>query len=325
MKALVLVGGLGTRLRPVTYGLPKQLIPLAGKPMLYHVLDQLPPEIEQVIFASGYKADVLERYLAAHPLRWPTRTVPEASPLGTGGGMLNASEGLSDPFLLLNSDVVAEIDVPGLIRFHADRGGAGAMSLAYVEDTQPYGVAALGPKGRIERFVEKPKPADAPSHWINAGLGIWKSSVIPRIPSGRPVSWETEVVPGLLAEGVYGYETRGFWEDAGTPERLLHAQRLLFDAGRGGPGRVPSGSRGRGPVAADASTSVESAEFGGYVHLGARSRVRQDAYLEDAIVMDGAEVGARARIVRAILGPGVRVPDGEDVTGKILALEGPSS
>lgn len=321
MKALVLVGGLGTRLRPVTFGLPKQLIPLAGKPMLYHVLDQLPHDLEQVVFASGYKADVLERYLAAHPLRWPTKTVAEATPLGTGGGMRNAGDGLSDPFLLLNSDVVAEIDVPGLIRFHRERGGVGAMSLAHVEDTQPYGVAALDEHHRIERFVEKPKPADAPSHWINAGLGIWRSSVLPRIPPGRPVSWETEVVPGLLGEGIYGYETRGFWEDAGTPERLLHAQHLLFDSGRGGSGRIPPEGRGTGPVAVDPSAEVRGAEFGGYVHVGAGASLRSDAFLQDAIVMDGARIGARARIVRSIVGPGVQVADGADVTGRILALE----
>ncbi|MCI4335355.1 MAG: NDP-sugar synthase [Thermoplasmata archaeon] len=321
MKALVLVGGLGTRLRPVTYGLPKQLIPLAGKPMLYHVLDQLPTEVEEVVFASGYKADVLARYLHDHPLRWPTRTVPEATPLGTGGGMLNAAAGISDPFLVLNSDVVAEIDVPGLLRFHASRGGAGAMALAEVENTQPYGVAALGDRGRIEQFVEKPPPEKAPSHWINAGVSVWRHSVLERIPPGRPVSWETEVMPGLLAEGVYGFETRGFWEDAGTPERLLHAQRLLFDAGRGGPGDLPSGSTGKGPVAAPPSCHAHGARFGGYVHLSGRTQLGAGSFVEDSILMEGVEVGVGATVRRSILGPGTQVPAHALCEGKVLALE----
>ncbi|MCI4362977.1 MAG: NDP-sugar synthase [Thermoplasmata archaeon] len=321
MKALVLVGGFGTRLRPITYSLPKQLIPLAGKPMLYHVLDQLPADIEEVVFASGYKADVLERYLKEHPLRWPTRTVPEATPLGTGGGMRNAGAGLSDPFLLLNSDVIAEIDVPGLIRLHAERGGVGALSLSEVEDTRPYGVAALGPRDRIERFVEKPTPEAAPSHWINAGLSIWRRTVIDRIPEGRAVSWETEIVPGLLSEGVFGYRCPGFWEDAGTPERLLHAQRLLFDAGRGGPSRLPPGSSGQGPVASAPTVRASGARLGAYVHLDSGVALGAGSFVEDSILMEGVEVGPNASVRRAILGPGVRIPEGGLVEGHVLARE----
>ncbi|MCI4345132.1 MAG: NDP-sugar synthase [Thermoplasmata archaeon] len=319
VKALVLVGGFGTRLRPITYALPKQLIPLAGKPMLYHVLDQLPADIEEVVFASGYKADVLERYLTQHPLRWPTRTVPEATPLGTGGGMRNAGAGLSDPFLVLNSDVIAEIDVPGLIRLHAHRGGVGALSLSEVEDTRPYGVAALGADDRIERFVEKPTPEAAPSHWINAGLSIWRKSVLERIPEGRAVSWETEIVPGLLSEGVFGFRCPGFWEDAGTPERLLHSQRLLFDAGRGGPAKLPDGSRGRGPVAFAPSVRAEGAEFGGYVHLDADVRLGAGSFVEDSILMEGVQVGPNAHVRHAILGPHVRVASDAAVDGEVLA------
>jgi mannose-1-phosphate guanylyltransferase len=321
VKAIVLVGGFGTRLRPITYALPKQLIPLAGKPMLYHVLDQLPPDIEEVVLASGYKADVLAQYLKEHPLPWPTRTVPEATPLGTGGGMRNAGDGLSDPFLLLNSDVIAEIDVPALIRFHRDRGGVGALSLSEVGDTRPYGVAALGANDRIERFVEKPAPELAPSHWINAGLSIWRRPVLERIPSGRPVSWETEIVPGLLSEGVFGFRSAGFWEDAGTPERLLHAQRLLFDAGRGGPSQLPAGSSGSGPVASAPSVRAKGARLGGYVHLDARVTLAERSVVEDSILMEGVEIGEGAQVRHSILGPGVRVASGATVEGQVLAAE----
>src|SRR4029077_15004539 len=170
MNAIVLIGGFGTRLRPITRHVPKQLIPIAGKPMLYHVLDLLPPEVDEAIFATGYLHEAIAEHVRLPPPKIRVRCVPEATPLGTAGGMRNAGDDASDPFLLLNSDVIAQIDVAGLIRFHGDRGGVGALTLTEVEDTSPYGVVALEPNDRVLRFVEKPKPADAPSHWINAGV-----------------------------------------------------------------------------------------------------------------------------------------------------------
>ncbi|MGB6443142.1 MAG: NDP-sugar synthase, partial [Thermoplasmata archaeon] len=229
MKALVLIGGFGTRLRPVTYAVPKQLIPLAGKPMLYHVLDLLPDDVEEVVLATGYKADVIDAYVRAHPLRWPVRTVFEAQPLGTAGGMRNAGDAMSDPFFLMNSDVIASADPRALRATHEARGGVGTMGLFEVEDPKPYGVAALGADDRITAFVEKPDTKDAPSRWINAGISIWRREVLDPIPRGREVSFEREVLPDLLPRGVYGFRLTRYWEDAGTPDRLLHAQRLLFD------------------------------------------------------------------------------------------------
>jgi mannose-1-phosphate guanylyltransferase len=318
VKALVLVGGFGTRLRPITYAIPKQLIPLAGKPMLYHVLDALPTDTAEVILASGYKADVLEAFLRAHPLRWPFRCVPEAEPLGTAGGMRNAGDDLSDPFIMMNSDVIADVDASQLLATQAARGGIGVMGLSEVADTRPYGVAALGPEDRIERFVEKPAPEDAPSHWINAGLSVWRRSVLDRIPRGRAVSWEQEIIPGLLAEGVYGHRLHGFWEDAGTPERLLNSQRLLFDAGRGGPGQLPPGAQGRGPVFVGTGASARGATFGPYVHLGAGVHIGAGAHIENSILMDGALVGERASVIGSILGPRAAVRKETTVHQKVL-------
>jgi mannose-1-phosphate guanylyltransferase len=318
MKALVLVGGFGTRLRPITYEIPKQLIPLAGKPMLYHVLDLLPPEVEEVVLASGYKADVLQQYVEAHPLRWPCRCVPEAEPLGTGGGMRNAGDGMSDPFLLLNSDVIADIDVPKLLEFHRAKGGVGAMTLAEVDDPEPYGVAALDPNDRIERFVEKPKRDVAPSRWINAGLQVWSSSVLDGIPRGRPVSFETEVVPELLPKGIFGFRSSGFWEDAGTPARLLNAQKLLFEAGRGGRGALPPGGLGQGPVAFGRSCEARGASFGPYVSIGDGVSIAAGAHVENSVLMDGVVVERGASVHSSLLGPGVVVAADRDVHGAVL-------
>jgi mannose-1-phosphate guanylyltransferase len=322
MKALVLIGGFGTRLRPVTYTVPKQLIPIAGKPMLYHVLDLVPPDVEEVVLATGYKADVIDAYVRAHPLRWPVRTVPEAEPLGTGGGMRNAGDGMSDPFFLLNSDVIAAVDLPALAARHAERGGIGAMSLVEVDDTRPYGVAALGEGDRIVGFVEKPEPEHAPSHWINAGISVWRREVLEVVPPGRAVSFEQEVIPGILDRGVYGFLLTGYWDDAGTPERLLRSQRLLFDGGRGGKGSVPSGSFGSGPVAVMRGATVHGASFGKYVTVGSNAVVAAGAYVENSVLMDGVQIDRDAVVVGSILGPKSRVHPGHRVVNQVLGEHG---
>ncbi len=318
MKAIVLVGGFGTRLRPVTYAVPKQLIPVAGRPMLYHVLDLLPDDVEEVVLATGYKADVIAAYVRAHPVRWPVRTVPEEQPLGTGGGMKNAGDGVSDPFFLLNSDVLASADLHAMRAAHAQHGGVGTMALFEVEDPRPYGVAALDAHDRITAFVEKPEPKDAPSRWINAGIAIWRREVLDPIPTGRAVSFEREVVPGLLPRGVFAFRLSGYWEDAGSPERILRAQRLLFDDHRGGPGGVPPGARGSGPVATMGEVRARDATFGPYVTLGARVTVAPDARVENAIVMDDTVIERGADVRDSLLGPRVRVRAGHRVIGQVL-------
>lgn len=318
MKALVLIGGLGTRLRPVTYSVPKQLIPIAGKPMLYHVLDLLPPTVDEAVLATGYKADEIGRYVTEHPPKVRVRMVPEPEPLGTGGGMRNAGGDMSDPFLLVNSDVIAGFDVPELLAAHASHGGLGTLTLVEVEDPTPYGVAELGEHDRIERFVEKPTREAAPSRWINAGFSVWKREALDRIPDRSPVSWEGEVLPTLLPDGVYAYRAKGFWEDAGTPERLLNAQRYLFESGRGGRRALPAGTTGKGPVAIDPSASVEGATFGGFVTVSAHAVVGAGAYLEDSILLDRATVEPGASVVHSILGPRVHVHPGHRVNHQVL-------
>ncbi len=322
MKALVLIGGLGTRLRPVTYAVPKQLIPLAGKPMLYHVLDLLPPDVEEVVLASGYKSDVLDAYVRSHPARWPIRTVPEAEPLLTGGGMKNAGSEMSDPFFLLNSDVITRADLAQVAAQLERQHGLGVMTLAEVEDTRPYGVAALGPDDRILRFVEKPAPSESPSHWINAGLSAWRRSVLDRIPPGKPVSFEQEILPGALAEGIYGHRLSGYWDDAGTPERLLRSQRLLFDDGRGVRTGLPAGSLGRGPVAVADGVRARGASFGAYVTLAAGVTIGSGAHVENSIVMEGVTIEDGAFVSGSLLGPRARIHAGHRLTGQVIGEAG---
>ncbi|MDE1820023.1 MAG: NDP-sugar synthase [Euryarchaeota archaeon] len=328
VSAVVLVGGFGTRLRPVTYAVPKQLIPLAGQPTLFHAMDMLPSAVSRISLACGYKADAFEAYLQRHPYRLPVRVVREATPLGTGGGLKNGADGATDPFVLVNGDVICGLDMDPMLEFHREHGGMGTMSFFEVEDPSPYGVAVWDDDRRITKFVEKPPKESAPSRWINAGASIWSTSVLDHIPGGREVSLEREVLPKLLDRGVYGFAFRGWWEDAGTPARLLHAQRLLFDhprTGRFAPKSHLPGARVVPPVASGRDSEAQGATVGRYVTLGDRVRIGPGATVEDSILMDGAEVGQGATVRRCVLGPGYHVAPRSDLADQCLANEGPSA
>ncbi|MEM0129712.1 MAG: NDP-sugar synthase [Thermoplasmata archaeon] len=318
MRALLLIGGFGTRLRPLTETVPKQLIPVAGKTLLEHVLDLVPEEVEEIVLATGYKADTIDAYLREHRPRIPVRSIHEETPLGTGGAIRNAAPALSDPFYLLNSDVVAQVDLRALLERYRAAGAFGVLGLAWVDDTRPYGVAALE-GDRIVSFVEKPEPERSPSHWINAGYAVWSREVADAIPPGRMVSLEKEILPGLLPRGIYGHRMDGYFEDAGTPERLLHAQRLLFDSGRAAPSvPLPTG-QAEGAVACDPTARIEDgARIGPYATVGARVRVGRGARIEDAVLMEGARIGADATVRRSLVGPGASVGPAERVEGRIV-------
>ena len=205
-----------------------------------------------------------------------------------------------------------------MARQHAVHGAFGTMGLSEVEDTRPYGVAALDAHDRIQSFVEKPEPAEAPSHWINAGFAVWNREVVDIVPPGRAVSLEREILPGLMERGIYGYRMSGYFDDAGTPERLLRSQRLLFDDGRGGKGVLPSGAFGKGPVALMEGARAKGASFGPYVTLGPGATVEAGAHVENAILMDGVYVERDATVSGSVLGPKVRVRSGHRLTGQVL-------
>ncbi|MCL4324071.1 MAG: NDP-sugar synthase [Candidatus Thermoplasmatota archaeon] len=328
ISAIVLVGGLGTRLRPVTYTVPKQLIPIAGQCALYHAFDVLPPSVGKIGLACGYKAEEIELYLKRHPYPTPVEVVREETPLGTGGGMKNAERFATDPFVLLNGDVVSGVDVEAMLSLLEERKAFGVMSLYKVDDTSPYGVAELDPEGRIQRFVEKPPKDQSPSPWINAGAGVWRRDVLSAIPAGKVVSFEREIVPDILPKGVYGFCFKNWWEDAGTPERVLNAQRLLFDHPdrRRTPWTTPEGKDVHPPVAVGKDCQVVGRKVGPYVTLGDGVILEEGCIVEDSILMDGVRVGKGAMVVHSILGPGYAVPPETIVEKECRALEnGPAS
>ncbi len=235
MEALVLAGGFGTRLRPLTYTRPKPLLPIAGRPMIEWVIDRLPSEVDTVVVAVNWKADMLEQYFALNDRGLDMRVVREDEPLGTAGAVKNCEEHLtSDAFFVLNADIVSDMDLAAIATQHRDTGADGTISLKEVDaaDVVNYGVARLDEDDprRIRGFVEKPAtPEEAPSRLINAGAYLLDRGVLDLIPAGRLVSMEKEIFPQLIQTGFYGVPFDGRWIDVGDPERLRTASSWLAE------------------------------------------------------------------------------------------------
>jgi mannose-1-phosphate guanylyltransferase len=309
MRAVVLVGGFGTRLRPLTMATPKQMLPVVDRPMIEWVVGQLAEHgVDEAVLSLGYRPDA---FLAAYPdarcagvaLSYAVEDVP----LDTAGAIRFAARtaGIDERFLVVNGDVLTDLDITDLVAFHDERGGAGTIHLTPVDDPSRYGVVPTDEQGRVEAFVEKPPADQAPSHWINAGTYVLEPEVLDRIPPEGPVSIERVTFPALAAEGaLYGYEADGYWLDAGTPATYLQAQLDLIDGRRGDP--LPA-------VAASASVAAGAAVE--HSVLMDEVCVAAEAVVVDSVVLPGARIGGRACVRNAVVGPGYEVAEGTQLVG----------
>ncbi|MGQ9670739.1 MAG: nucleotidyltransferase family protein [Desulfosoma sp.] len=231
MQALILAGGLGTRLRPVVSDRPKPLAPVAGTPFLARLLRWLGRQgITEVILCVGYQWENIRDAVGdGTALGVSVCYAVEDTPLGTAGALKNAESFVTGPFFVLNGDTFVDVTLRDLMVFHQHTGALGTLTLVQVLDPRPYGAVALGPFGRIFGFVEKGRVTEASSSWVNGGVYVFEPTVLEGIPRGRAVSLETEVLPALIAAGapLYGYRSRGYFIDIGTPERYARSQREL--------------------------------------------------------------------------------------------------
>ncbi|HUR60866.1 MAG TPA: NDP-sugar synthase [Candidatus Thermoplasmatota archaeon] len=300
MDAILLAGGYGTRLRPLTYTRPKPLLPVAGRPMLEWVLDRLPPEVHRVIVAVNWRAQTLGAYFNQRATRAAGDrrefvVVREEEPLGTGGAVKNCERHLTgDRFFVLNADIVSNLDMGAMLTAHKLHGGVGTISLKEVEPAEVVNYGVIKPGGPahaagaipIADFVEKPKdPAMAPSRLINAGAYLLDRSVLDLIPAGKMVSMEKETFPHLVPKGFYGLPLHGHWIDVGDPTRLRQASTTLDPKFRFGPGtRLADGAR------------FEDSLAGKECHIGV------GAHLERCILGDGVTIQAGVHLADCVVG-----------------------
>ena len=307
MKAVVLVGGQGTRLRPLTLVTPKQLLPIAGRPMIELVVEHLAAHgIDEVVLALGYRpVAFIDAYPDGHCRGVALRYAVEPEPLDTAGAVSFAARevGIDDTFVVVNGDVLTDLDVGALIGFHRASPGRAAIALTPVSDPSVYGVVPTRSDGQVIDFIEKPPRDEAPTNLINAGTYVLDPTIIDLVPPGRRVSIEREVFPALAAAGeLYAMASDADWIDAGVPSTYL-AANLARAAGRVGAGS-----------AVDRLANVSDSVLGEAVIVAAHARV------EGSLLLDGATVGEGAVVQGSIVGPGATI--GAGATVKDLSVIG---
>jgi mannose-1-phosphate guanylyltransferase len=322
VQAIVLVGGEGTRLRPLTETVPKPALTLVDRPFLAYMIEWLAGHgVGEVVLACGFLPDVLREALAGEEERAGVSIsyVVEPERRGTAGAIRFAAdelgERLEDRFLALNGDVLTDLDLTALLRAHEERGASATLGLYPVEDSSAYGLVHSDPHGAVLEFLEK--TGEAVPGEINAGMYALERSVLELIPPGEAVSIERDVFPRLVGEGLHGLRLDGYWMDIGTPDRYLQASWDILEGGV--ETRVEPTAPG---MLVGAGTEVAAgASIGPRVVLGDGCRVQAGASVRDSVLLDGCVVGEGARVHGSILSRGVEVAAAASLEGAVLGRD----
>jgi mannose-1-phosphate guanylyltransferase len=321
VDAVLLVGGQGTRLRPLTVTTPKPMLPTAGVPFLTHLLVRARDAgVDHAILSTSYRPEVFEGWFGdGSDLGLRITYVTEDVPLGTGGAIRNVAGHLRhDDFLVLNGDILCGLDLAALVAEHRARRADVTLHLTEVDDARAFGSVPTDASGWVTAFLEKlPEPV---TNRVNAGCYVFAPSVLDRIPAGRPVSVERETFPGLLASGarVYGHVDLAYWLDLGTPAAFVRGSRDLV-RGVIASAALP-GPAGEALVLPGAAVADDAVVTGGTA-VGRRARVGAGAYVEGSVLFDDADVAAGARVVGSVVGRGARVGEGAALTGTVVGDE----
>lgn len=299
MRAVVLVGGFGTRLRPLTLSTPKPMLAVGHRPIVENLVRMLARAgIEEVVLGLGFRP---EPFTAAFPdgtcAGVPLHYAVEPEPLDTGGAIRFAADhaGISDTFVVVNGDIITDLDVGKLVERHRATGAEATIHLTPVEDPSSYGVVAVGPDGRVDRFVEKPAPGTAPSNLINAGTYVFEPSVLARIPTGRKVSIERETFPAIVTDGgLFAWATDDYWIDTGRPETYRQANLDLID-----------GRRSFGVPMVEPGAEVDPGAEIRHSLVSVGARVAAGVLVEDSVVLPGAVIGPGATVRSSIVMGGI--------------------
>lgn len=341
MKAVILVGGEGIRLRPLSYYVPKPMMPVLNQPFLEHTIANLKKYgINCFILAASYLPEVIQNYFrdGAESGIQLTYCV-EHSPLGTAGAVKNAERYLDSTFVVLNGDIFTDIDIDDMLAFHRRKRARATIALTCVDNPSAFGVVKADSDGRVRCFIEKPSPDQVTSHWINAGVYILEPEVLRYVPSGSHYMFERGLFPLLLelGEPVYSYPISNYWLDMGTPEKYfqLNCDLLmskvksaliedLRDDGicRGRDASIHSTAKIAGPVVIGNGCKIGQGVYvKGPVVIGQDCRVEDGASIEAAVLWNGVRVGGGASLKQCIVGNNAKIEGNERVINCVVTAE----
>ena len=319
MKAVILAGGFGTRLRPLTNLVPKPLVSIAGVPLIQRIMDTLPPSVDEIIIAAGYRAHDIESYFLDRKEPAPVTVVTEHKPLGTAGALWNLRNKLDTTFLVLNSDVINSLSLADMISFHRDKHAIATISLWKVADPTAFGIVRLSNGTEISEFREKPKREEAFSNLINAGTYVMDTDIFQHI-NHENFSLEREVFPMLTDGRLHAYSFEGYWIDCGSREMFLAAQQLIIN--RDGLGiakaaKVDGCSLNR-PVAVEKGAHIRGVRLGPNAYVERGAKIGEGTTVENSAILANANVGKNCRISSSIVCPDAVVSDSTVSDNQIL-------
>ncbi len=305
MEAIILAGGFGTRLSPLTYTRAKSLLPILNEPMISYIIRQLPNEVNKVILAVNYRKNQIENYFKENDFGKDIIVNDEPKPLGTGGAIKFAEEHITGQFLVLNSDIICSLDLKDMIRFHNNKNSVTTISLWPVENVTEFGVADVEDDGKIVGFVEKPLPEEAPSNLINAGAYLLKPEILEYIETGRLVSMEKEIFPKIIkdTESFYGYQFKGYWMDIGRISSYKKVHQFLLKK------KNLDNVTGKNIVNR------------GYINkssVGENVKISENSKIEKCIVYDNVKIGKNVKIEESVIGENCSIGDDSKIKNCVI-------
>ncbi len=313
MEAVILAGGFGTRLKPLTYTRAKPLLPVLNKPMISYLIEQLPKEVDKIILAVNYRKEQIEEFFEEHDFGKEIVVNEEPKPLGTGGATKFAEKHITGRFFVLNSDIISSLDMEEMLKFHKRNNGVVTISLWPVKNVSEFGVVEIK-NGRITKFVEKPKPEEAPSNLINAGAYLLEPEVLDYIEEGKLVSMEKEIFPRIIEDGktFLGFEIKGYWVDVGRISSYLKVHKLLMER-QGKENVFGEGCKVRGEVKGTCTGNNVFMEEGCVIKnsvLFNGVKVGKNVVIEESVIGEGCKIGSNSKLINVVVGDGEIIKEG---------------